>query len=513
MFDCELNNKNTIGRFMLQKQSSSKLSELQDFFKTNSSVTNKISTVFKGFTVCKSLKNINLYKQKGYEATDALYALLLLPFILEKSIYGMIKSSLGFISNMEKDVFYRLKNNPSIDWRRVVFSIIKRSQKIIQEQSVAPDQEPDDIIPQVKCLVFDDTVLSKTGYKIEGIGKIYDHVCSQYLLGFKMLCCCFWDGKSLNPLDFSLHSEKGKQKKGKPFRAYGLSKIKLNKRYRKKREVSRPGWKRKNELSHSKIKITLEMMKRAVKQGFIPDYVLLDKWFVSEKILKSVRSLKKGKVHVVAACKKDKRKYTYKNKLYTASELLANHKDRKKHCRSLKTLYIGIIAEYKGVPIKLFFNKPSRRKNWELLVTTDLKLSFINALKIYRIRWGIEVFFKECKQYLLLGKCQSQDFDAQIADITLSLIRYIILNHCKRFQSYETLGEIFRDTRIFTLEFTLGQRIWFLFLEVCHQICEIFEMDEDLFMQKIISMPKFGESVFVFFNSWNNSQNQELKDF
>ena len=39
-------------------------------------------------------------------------------------------------------------------------------------------------------------------------------------------------------------------------------------------------------------------------------------------------------------------------------------------------------------------------------------------MEIYSIRWTIEVFFREAKQQLGLGKCKSRDFDAQIASIT-----------------------------------------------------------------------------------------------
>lgn len=497
---------------MLRNQSDNHISELQDFFITKSTTANKIIEVFQGFKVCNALQNINKYKQKGYEALDAIYTLLLLPFILGDTVNSLIKTSVKLIPDMGKDVFYRLKNNPEIYWRGLLYSIAKRSQKIVQENSIEPDKPETDIIFQVKCAIFDDTVIRKTGFKTEGVGKVFDHVFQQYVLGYKMLCCCFWDGKSLNPLDFSLHSEKGKKKKNKQFHPYGLTKKQLKNRFLKRRDKSTHGYRRKKELSVSKITIMLEMLKRAVKHGFVPDYVLMDKWFISEKVIKVIRLLRKGRIHIVAACRKDKRKYVFRGKAHTASELLAMNKEKKKHCRSMKTLYIVVYAEYKGVPIKLFFNKPSRRKNWELLVTTDLKLSFINTLKIYRIRWGIEVFFKECKQHLLLGKCQSQDFDAQIADITLSMIRYIILNQCKRFNSYETLGEAFANTRIFTLELTLGQRLWLLFLEICRKLCELFEMEEILFMRKLFSIPEFEESVFRFFDIWNNPQNQDLDD-
>jgi hypothetical protein len=47
-------------------------------------------------------------------------------------------------------------------------------------------------------------------------------------------------------------------------------------------------------------------------------------------------------------------------------------------------------------------------------MSTNTSLSFIEMVKIYQLRWCIEVFFKESKQLFGLGKCQSTDFDAQM---------------------------------------------------------------------------------------------------
>ncbi len=55
------------------------------------------------------------------------------------------------------------------------------------------------------------------------------------------------------------------------------------------------------------------------------------------------------------------------------------------------------------------------QESWKMLVTTDTKLGFTDAMKNYQIRWSIEVFLKECKQNLNITKCQSTDFDAHIA--------------------------------------------------------------------------------------------------
>ena len=65
-------------------------------------------------------------------------------------------------------------------------------------------------------------------------------------------------------------------------------------------------------------------------------------------------------------------------------------------------------------------------------------------MEYYQIRWSIEVFFKDAKQNLYLGKCQSVDFDTQIAAVSISLMNYMLLALFKRFQSYESLGEIFK---------------------------------------------------------------------
>jgi hypothetical protein len=58
-----------------------------------------------------------------------------------------------------------------------------------------------------KCLIFDDTDLSKTGKTIEGISKIHNHVSKTFYFGFKLLVAGYWNGSVFIPVDFSLHRE------------------------------------------------------------------------------------------------------------------------------------------------------------------------------------------------------------------------------------------------------------------------------------------------------------------
>ena len=148
--------------------------------------------------------------------------------------------------------------------------------------------------------------------------------------------------------------------------------------------------------------------------------------------------------------------------------------------------------------MKLFFCKTSHKGKWHGLLTTNLDLSFEQAYKIYSTRWSIEVFFKESKQHLGLGKCQSQDFDAQIASITISLLQYNILSVAKRFSEYETLGELFRTANAEIIELTIAERIWLIITEIIAQLADLFDINTEVLMGKIIADNQIFEELLNY---------------
>ena len=116
------------------------------------------------------------------------------------------------------------------------------------------------------------------------------------------------------------------------------------------------------------------------------------------------------------------------------------------------------------------------------MITTDLSLDFFSAYRIYAMRWSLEVLFKETKGLLGLGKCQSQNFAAQIATTSITALQYNILSLAKRFSSYETIGGVFRDVQRKTIELSVTDRIWGIILELVTIIAEIFSIeDQDIF--------------------------------
>ena len=444
-----------------------------------------LKSLFNLFNIASLCKKNGMLKHKGYAVSELLELLFLFPFMSIVSVHSFYVSRFNEFLKAQKDTLFRLKNNEYFNWRNLNYLFAKRYKKLSERNA---DQQSD----TAKCLILDDTVIPKVGMQIESIGKVFDHVIQRSVLGFKLLLLTFWDGNSLIPLDFSCHCERGKNKKY-PF---GLLKRHLKKRFTKQRDKSSAGYKRSKELYIDKISNAIALLKRAVKHGFIPEYVLTDSWFSVEKVIKSVRQLKKGIIHFLGMVKMDKRHYNYRGQQLNAKELQKLLKPMMKRAKHLRLYYIEAIVSYSDIgEVKLFLTRFSKRSKWRLILTTDLDLSFHQAIKIYNTRWTIEVLFKECKQLLNLGKCQSNDFDAQIADATISLITYMMLSFHKKIHCYTTLGSLFAQYKEQFVEATVFDKLWNLFVSIQLKIADILELDFAQLMRVIFQTPKLKETL------------------
>jgi hypothetical protein len=144
----------------------------------------------------------------------------------------------------------------------------------------------------------------------------------------------------------------------------------------------------------------------------------------------------------------------------------------------------------------MFFSRKGSNGKWRVFITTDTKLTFIQMIKIYQIRWTQEVFFKEAKQLLGLGRCQSNDFDAQIADTTITMIQHILLTLKYRFEHYETKGALFRHITEGIIQSRLNERLWGMFVELVRLLEVLFEeIDEMEILEKILQDERAYEMV------------------
>ena len=438
------------------------LNELNNILRQKEKMDEGVLFFSKQFKLGQLLKPFSTVKKQGYSLMLILVALILSRFG-GLSVYAAQKT--GNLQ-MDDNTIYRLMNNQLIDWKSILLSFAKQFIKCVSAKCESDTKS-------VKCFVIDDSDIEKSGKTFEGISKIFSHKKHLYLFGFKLLLLCYWDGKSLIPCCLSLHRENKKKE-------YGLNKKQQKRQFTKKRKDAGYFQERYEELDQEKSSVAIKMLKQCVKRGILGSYVLMDSWFVTDFMLKEIRKLRNGILHVVGMCKMDKRKFEVNGKEFNSQTIIRmnEHNSRKVHsCRKYKSRYFVVVANYKGTPVKLFYIKYKNAKNWTLLLTTDLSLSFVKAMELYQIRWSIEVLFKECKQYLRLGKSQNTDFCGQIADASMAMITYTILSLYKRFDAYETLGALFRDTQKEMLEKTLCERIEIVILKILTDLLEILSID------------------------------------
>jgi hypothetical protein len=270
---------------------------------------------------------------------------------------------------------------------------------------------------------------------------------------------------------------------------YGLPKNQMDEQTKKYRDPKTPGAQRAEEADMKKTTSMVNMLKRAIKRGFQADYVLTDSWFCSLELIKLITSLhKKHNINLLTMTKMGITKYmlTSNKQFYNAHELVAKFERKAITARSHKSKYIKVPVTYGDVRINLFFVKMGKCKSWKLLITTDLAMGFQKLMDVYQIRWSIEVFFRESKQYLNLGKSKSTCFDAQIADATISLVQYTILSFHQRISDYGSFDGVFASALEDAMQSSIASELQRLFWVILEMFCDnagvdIFEFTGSVF--------------------------------
>ena len=100
-------------------------------------------------------------------------------------------------------------------------------------------------------------------------------------------------------------------------------------------------------------------------------------------------------------------------------------------------------------------------KNWHALLCTDIELQTVKILEYYARRWAIEVYFKDAKQLLYMGKDQSNTFDAQVAANSLVMIRYLLIVYILSKRRTEgPIGPLFRQESDRQTFLVFARAIW-----------------------------------------------------
>jgi len=90
------------------------------------------------------------------------------------------------------------------------------------------------------------------------------------------------------------------------------------------------------------------------------------------------------------------------------------------------------------------------------------------------------------------------------------MITYTILTLYKRFEAYETLGALFRDTQKELLEKTLCERIGIVILKILQDLLEFLCIDVEETLYRLASSQKVNRDIMILLNVVNKSDKIEI---
>jgi hypothetical protein len=386
-------------------------------------LTSIISAFFNSFGIGALLKRVGAYKTKGIPAVVVFQQLFTLVF-MHKSLFQALRSN--ETGNIAKDTFYRFLNSCNINWRRFIHLL---AGKIIRDKLEKLTTEE-----RINVFIVDDTLYERNrSSKVELLGRVYDHCRGVYARGFRLLTLGWSDGNSFIPVDTQPLTSEDEQKQLQQAKSVD------------KRSC---GYKQRLMAQTKATLVMLEMLRYAVAAGIHAQYVLFDSWFSAPAtILKVVAE----KLHVITMVKKTtKIHYLYKSEKLSVMEIYRRNLKRRGRSRYLLSVEAGILGK-RGlvIPVRLVYvRKRGKKKEYLVLLSTDMSLPEEEIIRIYGKRWQIEVFFKVCKSHLRLTKeCHSISFDAMVAWNAIVMTRYMMLALDKRLEEDpRSFGELFFDT-------------------------------------------------------------------
>jgi hypothetical protein len=292
------------------------------------------------------------------------------------------------------------------------------------------------------------------------------------------------------------------RKKERTAPLYGLTPSQRRNQFRKNRDKASPGYQRKSEADMSKVQNVINMISRAVKRGFEFDYVLFDSWFFSKEILARIESFRTKSIKLIAMIKMGKTLYRdcLDDKEMNASDLRKRYRKKVKRNRKFNATYIMVPVWYDNRRVNLFFVKLGSGSKWRAFITNDLKIGFNKLMEVYHIRWSCEVFFKDAKQHLQLGKCQCNNFDSQIGATTLVMMQYIMLLLYKQRYYGHSLGSIFDLLSSQAQEENITRYLMDIFWEIVNGIGEILKVDCIELFEEMIRDNQRAEEIMRLFS-------------
>lgn len=440
---------------------------------------NSFCGALKDLSFSRFLNSCGFNKKRGVPSLIVMYGLLTAVFNYS-GIHHKTQSPKGYSQcNCTDQVFYDITSNPKLNWRRLCLLL---AQKLIRK--IAPT------MTCAKCFILDDTIMERPrSKKVELLSRTYDHVFHRQVKGFTDLLLAWTDGFSSVPVINAI-----------------VSSSNIICQERKDIDKRTHGAKRRKEAREKKTTLAVRLIKEALNAGIIASYVLMDSWFTEAPLISQIRKLN---LHVIGMVKLSKKRlYEYQGKKYTLHRL-RRFITTQKRGNILGSLQVKLKT---GMKAKLVYVvNYNNRKEFLVILSTDLSLSDEEIIRTYGKRFNIEQIFKSMKHLLkLTTENQGRSFDSTVAFSSLSIIRIIAMEWVRRTESDPaTMGTIFNH-----IKDTLEDLPFSVALQTLLQ--RFFTLPDKLEAAGVIKqgcMNKVKAIIENEINSWFDAMTDFIKDF
>jgi hypothetical protein len=283
-------------------------------------------------------------------------------------------------------------------------------------------------------LILDDVLLPKPfAQAIALCFWDYDHALRRHGCGQRLVFVLWSNGRLVIPLLFAFWQKdptrkprrkkrtRRHQTKAPPRRRLRARKAK---RVRRVRCASGVHYRTKNELARV-------LIWRLVRQGLPIEFLLFDNWYAAHDNFRLCERL-----HLKWVTRaKSNYKVNFGGQWLTVKQVAAKVAKANYHYyAALQARARSFVVERDGRSLKLTVIKDDRGPEGgrtKYLLTNATALETRQVIAWYRRRWAIEVFFRDCKQYLGLCQCEARQQAEMMAHVALVCVAYTLLQLVK----------------------------------------------------------------------------------
>jgi hypothetical protein len=430
------------------------------------------------------LKRMGFGKRSGDSIEAILYTLFLMPLLHLRSIYAFFDNGLSTLLKGGKDVVYDFMQNQSINWSLVTLKLalaffnLRKWDRTTQGPS---------------AFVVDDTLDRRRGRKVEATSLHWDHNLGKSIHGHQFLQLGFANAEGFLPLIGHLFV--GKKKRSPQSKQFNDQRNATAKSYHDAHHLT-------------KHQLLEKLLVKVLTFGFTGDYLLGDAWFGCRDNVKL--ALKHG-LTAIFMMKRGKTKYRYGEKLYTAKGLYRKFRDQMTKVQGKSFHAHAATVDYnlsddpkqpEWIQVQLVFSrmKSAPKSSWVVLLCTDLGMDLPEILEIYALRWNIEVYFKEIKQYFGFGKEQSWQYTVTLASIHLAMLRYMLFYYVSLVQGTCRFTELRNQISLNLKLFSYGMMVWCSISSIIEGVLEKYTSYSDEMLMGILKA-EIEDRVSQYFES------------